>query len=145
MPLRSINFLKRRRANPIGSLSCTRIRKGIRCPFPAPPSATGSSLPVPPPPGAASPLDLVAPAAAAPAVAAPAAPAAAAAPATPVGLGTGLVDGQGPAVHLLAVEGRDGRLSRVVTFHFHEAEALGTAGVPVHDDLGRSHGAMRFE
>src|SRR5688572_2519824 len=76
------------------------------------------------------------------AAAAEAAPAAAAAA---VLAGPGLVDGQGPAVGLLAVEGGDGRLRLLVGLHLHEAEALGAAGVAVHDDLGRLHRAVGLE
>src|SRR5262245_7678308 len=93
-------------------------------------------------------LALVAPpastavAAAAPAVATSAATAPAAAA---LGLGPGLVDGQGAAADLLAVERLDGGLGFLVGLHLHEAEALGAAGVPVHDDLGRLHRAVRLE
>jgi hypothetical protein len=77
---------------------------------------------------------------ASPATAAAAAPAAAA-----LGLGTGFVDGQRSAVHLFAVERRDGRLRFRVRPHLHEAEPFGTARVAVHDHLRRLHGAVRFE
>ena len=36
----------------------------------------------------------------------------------------------------------DGRLRLLVIAHLHEAEALGAAGVAVHDDLGRPHRAV---
>src|SRR5262249_54760815 len=55
------------------------------------------------------------------------------------------VDGQGPTVHLLAVEGGDGGLGLRVAAHFDEAEPLGTAGVPVHEDLRRLHRAVRLK
>src|SRR5437016_2370017 len=86
--------------------------------------------------GATAKARLVPPAAAA--VTALAAPAAAA----PVLAGLGLVDRQGTAPHLLAAQGGDGGLGLLVTAHLHEAEPLGAAGVPVHDDLGRLHRAV---
>ena len=55
---------------------------------------------------------------------------------------TGLVDRQGPAIDLLAVEGRDGRLQTFVGLHFHETEAARTAGLAIRDHLGASHGAV---
>src|SRR5262249_26525512 len=79
------------------------------------------------------------------AVAAPATAAGAAAPAAPLGLGLGLVDRQAAAVHLLAVERLDGRLGLLVAVHLDETEPLGPARVPVHDDLGGLHGAVRLE
>src|SRR5205823_4144166 len=139
MPLRSMSFLNRRSASPIGSLSWTRIRKGIRDPFqatPAPAVVGGGPMPK---------SVLIAPAAAAPAVAATAAAAAAAPAAAPVGLGAGFVHRERPAVHLLPVEGRDGRLGLVVIGHLHEAEALGATGVPVHDHLCRRHCPVGLE
>src|SRR5262249_45523913 len=87
--------------------------------------------------GDAAVLRLVAPAA--PSVTA--APAGAAAPTAPVFPGLGLVDRQPAAVHLLVAEPLDGRLGLLVAAHLDEAEALGAAGVPVHDDLGRLHRA----
>ena len=47
----------------------------------------------------------------------------------------GLVDRQTTAVDFLVVQALDGRLRLSVAAHLHEAEALGAAGVPVHDDL----------
>src|SRR5262249_21390394 len=54
----------------------------------------------------------------------------------------GLVDGQGAAVHLLAVEGGDGGLGLLVRLHLDEGEALGLPRVTVRDDLGRLHPAV---
>src|SRR4051794_5349327 len=65
--------------------------------------------------------------------------------AAPVLPGLGLVDGQAAAPHLLAAESRDGGLGLRVAAHLHEAEPLGAAGVPVHDDLGRLHRAVLRE
>src|SRR5262245_65061224 len=84
-----------------------------------------------------------APAAVAASPAAPAVTPTAAAAAVLAGLG--LVDGQLAAVYLLAAEGRDGRLGLLVGAHLHEPEAFGPARVPVHDDLGRLHRAVRLE
>src|SRR5205823_5203852 len=84
--------------------------------------------------------------AAPPTAAAAEAAAAAAGPAPAAfGLGARLVDGEGAAAGVLAVQGGDGGLGLLVGLHLHEAEALGAAGVPVHDDLGRLHGAVRLE
>jgi hypothetical protein len=52
---------------------------------------------------------------------------------------TCFVDGQRPAVVLLAIEGRDCRLRFLITGHFHEPEPLTAASVPIVDDLGRHH------
>jgi len=60
-------------------------------------------------------------------------------------LGPGFVDRQRSAAHVLAVEGGDGRLGFLIAAHLHKAEALGPAGIPVHDHLRRLHGAMRLE
>src|SRR5579863_8421662 len=49
----------------------------------------------------------------------------------------GFIDSQCSALHVLAVERLDGRLSLLVAAHFHEAEPLGSSGVSVHDHLGR--------
>src|SRR5262249_50829715 len=57
----------------------------------------------------------------------------------------GLVDGEGAAARLLAVQGGDGRLGLLVRLHFDEAEALGAACVPVHDDLGGFDRTVRLE
>src|SRR5438552_2424145 len=98
------------------------------------------------------PAGLIAPAAEAAAIAA-AAPAAAvaasAAGAAPAAAAVfarlGLVDRQGPAAGVLAVEGRDRCLSLLVASHLDEPEPFGTAGVPVHDHLGRLHGPVGRE
>src|SRR4051812_47402542 len=74
---------------------------------------------------------LVAPATATATTAATEAPAAATAATAALGPRPCLVDGQGAAVHLLAVEGSDGRLRLLLTAHLHEAEALGAARVAV--------------
>src|SRR4051812_26893429 len=79
------------------------------------------------------------------AAAVPAAAATTAGAAAPALLGPGFVDRQGAAVHFLAVEGGDGRLRLLVARHLDEPEALGPAAVPVHDDLGRLHGAVGLE
>jgi hypothetical protein len=63
--------------------------------------------------------------------------------ATPLGAGLGFVDGQGPAAQVGAVEGVDGGIAPVR--HFDETEAAGAAGLTVHDDLRRGHGAVRLE
>src|SRR5262249_17423987 len=65
---------------------------------------------------------------------------------TPAGLPRlGLVHRQRPTVHLLAVEGGDGRLSLLVRLHLDEGEALRLAGVAVRDDLGGLHRAVLAE
>src|SRR5262249_7350606 len=48
----------------------------------------------------------------------------------------GFVDGQGAAVVLLAVEGRDRGFRLGVTAHLDEPETLAPPGLPVGDDLG---------
>src|SRR5262249_33995185 len=53
--------------------------------------------------------------------------------------GLGLVDGQGPAVDLLAAQPGDGRLRLLVGAHLHEAEPLRAPGVAVGDHLSRLH------
>src|SRR5262249_43159095 len=74
---------------------------------------------------------------------------AAAAAATPTpaafSLRPGLVDRQGAAVDLRPVEGGDRGLRLLVALHLDEAEPLGSAGVAVHDHLGRHDGAVRLE
>src|SRR5262249_57488316 len=81
-----------------------------------------------------------------PVAAGPPPAAVAAAPAAPAAVlpGPGLVDGQGAAVVLLAVQAADGRLGLLVGAHLDEAEALAAPGVAVHDDLRRLHGAERL-
>jgi hypothetical protein len=59
--------------------------------------------------------------------------------------GTGFVDGEGPAVVLLAVEGRDRRVGFLVVGHLDEPEALAPAGVPVVDHLGGQDLPVRAE
>src|SRR5262249_24519658 len=75
--------------------------------------------------------------------AAVAAPSTGATAARPLFAGLGLVDGQGPAADILAVEGGDGLLAPLA--HLHEAEAPRAAGVPVADDLGAGDRAVRRE
>src|SRR5262245_21199544 len=67
--------------------------------------------------------------------AATAAPAAAAAAPSALGARLGFVDRQRAAARVLAVQGRDRGLGLLLGLHLHEAKALGTAGVPVHDYL----------
>ena len=74
-----------------------------------------------------------------------AAPSAAVAAAPSVLTRPGLVDGEVAAVHVFAVKCLDGGLRLLVASHLNEAEALGTARVPVHDDLSRLHCPMRLE
>jgi hypothetical protein len=57
----------------------------------------------------------------------------------------GLVDGEGAAIVLLPVQGRDGGLRFAVAAHLNKAEALAPAGVPVADDFRRLHGAVLRE
>src|SRR5947207_15177455 len=57
--------------------------------------------------------------------------------ATPFRSGPRLADGQRAAIDVSAVQGGYGRLGPLVGLHFHEAEALGSARPPVHDDLGQ--------
>src|SRR5262245_44517444 len=141
MPLRSSNFLKRRRANPMGSRSWTLMRNGMQSP-------RGEEAPVcggpvagewddPGPAGARRMSVAVASPATTPIAAAPAA--------APVLPGLGLVHGQGPAVDLLAAQAGDGRLGLLVGAHLDEAEPLGAACVPVRDHLCRLHRAELTE
>src|SRR5580704_4569669 len=58
---------------------------------------------------------------------------------------TGFVDVELAAVTILTVQGVDGRLGFLAVVHFDKAETLGAAGVPVHDDLGRTDRAVRFK
>src|SRR5262249_26294045 len=60
-------------------------------------------------------------------------------------LGPGLVDGQGTAIVLLAVEVGDGGLGLVIGRHFDEAEAAAGAGSAVGDDLGALDGPVSRE
>jgi hypothetical protein len=92
---------------------------------------------------AASSTSAAEPAPATTAAAVPATAAAAAAAATTAAgalfTRTCFVDGQRPAVVLLAIEGRDCRLRFLIIGHFHEPEPLTAASVPIVDDLGRHH------
>src|SRR5437870_10746413 len=58
---------------------------------------------------------------------------------------TSLVDREGPAVFVLAVQPGDRRLRLLVVAHFNEAEAFRAAGLAVHNDLGRLNRAVRRE
>src|SRR5438132_7827625 len=55
----------------------------------------------------------------------------------------GLVDRQGPALKLGAVELLDGLLATLA--HLDKAEPAGAAGFPIVDDLGPAHGPVRAE
>jgi hypothetical protein len=57
--------------------------------------------------------------------------------------GTGLVDGEGPAAVLLAVQGRDGGLGFFIGSHLDETESLAAPGVAIVDDLRRDDRAVR--
>src|SRR5262249_32430907 len=92
---------------------------------------------------AAAAATAAAPTTAAVAAAAPAE--SAAAPTAAVGLGPGLVDGQGTAFDLGAVQRLDGRLRFLVGPHLHEAESLGPVRVPIDDHLSRHDAAVRLE
>src|ERR1039457_5009937 len=82
---------------------------------------------------------------AAAAVAAAAVAATAAAATTRAGLlGARLVDAEGAAFELLAVQGAHGLLA-VGIGHLDEAETLGLAGIAVGDDAGRLDRAIRLE
>src|ERR1039458_29350 len=77
--------------------------------------------------------------------AAPAVAATAAAATTRAGLlGARLVDAEGAAFELLAVQGAHGLLA-VGIGHLDEAETLGLAGIAVGDDAGRLDRAVRLE
>jgi cell wall-associated NlpC family hydrolase len=54
----------------------------------------------------------------------------------------GFIDGEGSAFIILAIESGDRGLRLGVAPHFHEAEALAAAGIPVIDDFRALHGAM---
>src|SRR5215471_4404926 len=54
-----------------------------------------------------------------------------------------LVDGERATAGVLSVQGRDGGLRLLLGLHLYEAEALGTARVPIHDHLCRLHRAVR--
>src|SRR5262249_42651751 len=88
-----------------------------------------------------SPFTMLIPAAANTVAAAAAAkPTAAAAATASLGAGLGFVYLQSAAIHVLAVQGRDGGLGLLVGLHLHKAEALGASGIPIHDDLRGLHG-----
>ncbi len=53
----------------------------------------------------------------------------------------GLTPAQSAAAHVLAVQGPDHRLHRVVV-HFHEAEAAGAAGLAIIEQCQRAHSAV---
>src|SRR5215217_3296344 len=55
----------------------------------------------------------------------------------------GFVNGEGPAVDFLAVQGRDRRLGFLVGAHLDEPESLAAAGVPVLNDFRALHGPVR--
>src|SRR5207253_2342719 len=61
------------------------------------------------------------------------------------GPGFRLVDSQAATARVLPIQGGDGRLGLLVALHFHETKALRPPRVPVHDDLGRLHGAVRLK
>src|SRR5438552_1983480 len=88
---------------------------------------------------------LVPPATGTAAVAAPAPAGTASAAAAAVLARLRLIHGETASLDLLAVEGGDGGLGFLVAAHFHEPEPLGSAGVAVHNDLGRLHGPVRRE
>ena len=53
----------------------------------------------------------------------------------PIPARPGLVDDDVPAAHVRVVQFFDGFLGLAVHIHLHEAEASGSTGVPVHDNL----------
>src|SRR4030095_16868654 len=55
------------------------------------------------------------------------------------------VDGEGAAVHVLAVHGRDGFLRLFGRAHGHEAKAARAAGHSLHHQVGFDHRAVRRE
>src|SRR5437762_12661231 len=57
--------------------------------------------------------------------------------------GTSFVDCESSTVLVLTVQAGNRRLSFLVIAHLDKAEAFRAAGVPVHDDLGRLHRAVR--
>lgn len=59
--------------------------------------------------------------------------------------GTGFIDDQGSAFHLLAIHAVDRRLRFGIRAHLDEAETLGATGFTVHHDLRRRHGAELSE
>jgi hypothetical protein len=65
--------------------------------------------------------------------------------ATTAFLGAGLIDRYGPAVHLLTVEGGDGRLRFLVTAHLNKAEPFGLPSGAIRDHLGGTYSTMNRE
>jgi hypothetical protein len=63
----------------------------------------------------------------------------------PVFTGLGFIDGQRPAIVILAVEGSDRLLSFFVCAHFDEPETFTASGFPVADDFGALYRSMRRE
>src|SRR5579883_3579 len=125
-----------------------KCRAGGQCPGPA-----WGPLPCPRPPteGGGTLVVRVLVAAAASAVTAAISAAEAAAPSAPMAAAAsvltrpGLVDGEGAAIHIFAVESGDGGLCLLVVSHLDESETLGATGVAVHDDLSRLHSPVRRE
>ncbi len=74
-----------------------------------------------------------------------AAAATAAAATTAIFAGTSFIHGQDAATVFLAIESGNRGLSFLIGAHLDKSESLGATGVPVHDDLSRSHGSVRFE
>src|SRR6266571_4238279 len=71
-------------------------------------------------------------------------------PAGPAGFPTwftrlGLIDREGPAVELCAVEPLDGRFGRLALGHLHKAKAFGAPGVTVGNDIDLVHSAIRLK
>jgi hypothetical protein len=58
---------------------------------------------------------------------------------------TSFIDGQRPAIVLLAVDPFDRGESFLIAVHFHEAKAFAPAGVAIHDDVGTLHRAVFAE
>src|SRR5262245_4994897 len=91
-------------------------------------------------------LITTAPAGLAPTAPAPVATPAISAPATaPVFARPGLIDRERTPSGVLAIQCRDGGLGFLVRLHLDETEALGSARIPIHDDLSRLHRAVGFE
>jgi cytoskeletal protein RodZ len=61
------------------------------------------------------------------------------------GSGLGFIHGQGTAVHFRSMQRGCRRLGFCIAAHFHEPEALASAGVPVVNDLCRLHGSVLCE
>ena len=59
--------------------------------------------------------------------------------------GLGFIDGQGAAFVFMAVECGNGRLCFGIRTHLDEPETFAATGVPVIDDFGALHGAVRTE